>query len=67
MKGKIVWLFTIMAFLFFYLSLRSNELEVQYALVALIAWGIGFGLNKRWGNRTEKEKEKRADSERLGN
>ncbi|MEP1097215.1 MAG: hypothetical protein ABJG78_19020 [Cyclobacteriaceae bacterium] len=42
----LIWSFTILAFVFFFFSLRSNGNEMEYSIVALGLWGIAFLLNK---------------------
>jgi hypothetical protein len=44
--GILVWTFTILAFAFFFFSLRSNGNEMFYAVIALVMWGIAFLINK---------------------
>lgn len=58
MKNKVIWTLTILAFLFFFFSLRTKENEILYSVIALIIWGIAFLLNKFLPTDTnEKEKE----------
>jgi len=42
----LIWSFTILAFIFFFFSLRSNENGMEYSAVALGLWGIAFLLNR---------------------
>lgn len=53
----LIWFFTIMAFVFLFFSLRSEDNEFTYSLVALGLWGVAFLLNKLKPNSREKEKE----------
>lgn len=42
----LVWTFTILAFVFFFFSLRSKENEMFYSGVALGLWGVAFLINR---------------------
>lgn len=41
-----VWSFTILALMFFFFSLRSEEDAMFYSIIALAMWGIAFLINK---------------------
>lgn len=60
MKNTIIWSLTILAFVFLFFSLRSQENEMLYALIALGCWGIGFLLNKFLPKPDDQEEKKKA-------
>lgn len=48
----LVWTFTILAFVFFFFSLRSTENAMLYSGIALGMWGVAFLVNK-FGSKKE--------------
>lgn len=54
---KIYWVLFILVFLVFWYSLRyAEEQYVEFTLLALLIWGITFGLN-RYIKKLEKAEE----------
>ena len=58
MKNTIIWSLTILAFVFLFFSLRSENDEMLYALIALGFWGAAFLLNKFLPKKSNGEEEK---------
>jgi len=42
------WLFFIAAILTFWISLRTNELELEYTFAALALWGMAFIIDRKF-------------------
>ena len=51
----LIWIFTILAFVFLFFSLRTETNQVLYTFIALGLWGIAFLLNKFKPGEKEKE------------
>ncbi|MEQ8905166.1 hypothetical protein [Ekhidna sp.] len=51
----LIWIFTILAFVFLFFSLRTETNQLIYSLVALGLWGMAFLLNKFKPGEKEKE------------
>ena len=41
----LTWVLIILSFFAFYISLRSDEFSVEYALIALVLWIAALGIN----------------------
>lgn len=54
----LIWIFTILAFLFLFFSLRTQTEQMLYGLIALGFWGIAFLINKFKPKSDEEEEEK---------
>ncbi|MEM6831368.1 MAG: hypothetical protein AAF551_12705 [Bacteroidota bacterium] len=50
-----IWVFTLLAFVFLFFSLRSKENEVMYTFIALGMWGVAFLLNRFKKNKEKEE------------
>ena len=53
----LIWGFTILAFVFLFFSLRTQDNEMYYTIIALIMWGIAFLINKFKPSEEKKENE----------
>ncbi|MEM9895900.1 MAG: hypothetical protein AAF789_05985 [Bacteroidota bacterium] len=53
-----VWIFTILAIVFLYFSLRSEEEQLVYSVIAFCFWGISFLANRYLKKTEQGEKEK---------
>lgn len=51
----LIWSFTILAFMFFFFSLRSEENAKFYSFIALGMWVVAFLLNKYKPGEKKKE------------
>ncbi len=45
-KNIVVWLFIALALVAFYISLRTDEYEMEAILISLGLWGISFLANR---------------------
>lgn len=52
----LIWIFTILAFVFLFFSLRTETDQMLYSIIALGFWGAGFLVNKFKPDEEEKEK-----------
>jgi len=43
----VVWGLILVAIALFWISLRTNENELEYTLAALAVWGVAFLINRR--------------------
>ncbi|MFY0686097.1 MAG: hypothetical protein JXQ90_02980 [Cyclobacteriaceae bacterium] len=53
LKSIIVWSLMILAVMAFWVSLRSDDGNFEYTLIALGLWAVSFAVNKWWKNEKE--------------
>ncbi|MEO9481838.1 MAG: hypothetical protein ABJG47_00240 [Ekhidna sp.] len=51
----LIWVFTILAFVFLFFSLRTETNQILYSFIALGLWAVAFLLNKFKPGEKEKE------------
>lgn len=55
-RKYITWSLIFVIVILFWLSLRSETLQLEFSIAALVVWGITFFLDKQLKNAEEQEK-----------